>query len=137
MIDHSQPFLGVGWAFPPSFGSSGATVSMVSGVEDIHQCLQILLSTRLDERIMAEDFGCNLEDHLFEEVNQSLVNNLSNVITDAVLVHEPRIILDSVDVSEDSNTAGLLLIHLSYTVSGTNSRYNMVYPFYINEASGL
>ena len=128
-------FLGTGWAFPPTFIAGGSQVDMVSGVDDIHQSLQILLSTRLGERLMQESFGCDLTDILFEEIDQSMVNTLTNLISDAILYHEPRITLDELDVSPDQAEAGLLLITLSYTVSATNSRFNMVYPFYVNEAS--
>lgn len=127
-------FLGIGWSFPPSFSKGGTDVAMVSGVDDIHQSLQIILSTRLGERIMQEDFGCDLSVAIFEEVDQSLVNTLTNMISDAILYHEPRISLDKLDVSESSEEQGLLLIRLEYTVRSTNSRFNMVYPFYINEA---
>lgn len=128
-------FLGTGWAFPPTFIAGGNQVDMVSGVDDIHQSLQILLSTRLGERLMQESFGCDLTNLLFEEIDQSMVNTLTNLISDAILYFEPRITLDQIDVSPDQAEAGLLLITLSYTVSATNSRFNMVYPFYVNEAA--
>ncbi len=128
-------FLGTGWSFPPTFTPGGAEVELVSGTDDIHQSLQILLSTRLGERVMHEDFGCDLHYVLFEEIDQSLVNTLTSIISDAILYHEPRIILNQLDVSESQSQQGLLLISLNYTIRGTNSRFNMVYPFYINEAT--
>ena len=45
-----QGFLGRGWSFPPRFLAAGAEVGMVAGVDDVHQSLQILLTTRLGER---------------------------------------------------------------------------------------
>ena len=108
---------------------------MVTGVEDIRESLQILLSTRLGERVMQDEFGCELHSVLFEEVDQGLINTLISAISDAILYHEPRIKLDQLDVSESETEQGLLLISIDYTVKSTNSRFNMVYPFYINEAS--
>ena len=128
-------FLGSGWRFPPAFSAGGADVAMVSENEDIEQCLQILLATRLGERVMKDDFGCDLQDLLFEEIDQSLENNITSMVTDAILYHEPRIIMDDLVVSQNESQAGLLLISITYTVRTTNSRYNMVYPFYINEAA--
>jgi hypothetical protein len=128
-------FLGSGWSFPPSFSRGGAEVELVSGAEDIQQSLQILLSTRLGERVMQDDFGCDLHHVLFEEIDQGLVNTLTGLISDAILYHEPRISLDELDVSESATEPGLLLISLTYTIRSTNSRFNMVYPFYINEAA--
>jgi uncharacterized protein len=128
-------FLGTGWSFPPTFGHSGTEVAMVSGVEDIHQSLQILMSTRLGERVMQDEFGCALDSVVFEEVDQGLINSLNSRVSDAILYYEPRITLDNLDVSESAAQPGLLLIGIEYTVRSTNSRFNMVYPFYINEAT--
>lgn len=130
----NQSFLGTGWSFPPTFTRGGADVEMVSDIEDIHQSLQILLSTRVGERVMQEDFGCDLSSVLFAEVDQGLINDLNSLVSNAILYHEPRITLDNLDISESGSQAGLLLISIQYTVRGTNSRFNMVYPFYINEA---
>ena len=130
-----QSFLGTGWGFPPAFGRGGATVVMVSDNQDIEQSLQILLATRLGERVMQDTYGCDLHDMVFEEMDQVLVNNMTRTVSDAILFHEPRIVLDSLDVSESASIQGLLLISIGYTVRKTNSRFNMVYPFYLNEAS--
>jgi uncharacterized protein len=130
-----QSFLGRGWGFPPTFGVGGGAVEMVSGVDDIRQSLEILLATRLGERVMQDEFGCDLTTVLFEEIDQGLINSLTGLISDAILYHEPRIELDRLDISEDQAAEGLLLISLDYTVRNTNSRFNLVYPFYLNEAT--
>ena len=134
-MKQEQAFLGTGWNFPPTFHKGGADVEMVSGAEDIHQSLQILLSTRLGERVMQEDYGCDLSFVLFEEIDQGLLNSLNSLVSDAILYHEPRINMDNLDVSEDADEPGRLIIQIEYTIRGTNSRFNMVYPFYINEAT--
>ena len=134
-MPESQSFLGTGWSFPPTFAKGGSAVEMVSGTDDIRQSLEILLATRLGERVMQEEFGCDLTAVLFEELDQSLVNSLTSLISDAILYHEPRIELNRLDITEDQATEGLLLISLDYTVRNTNSRFNLVYPFYLNEAT--
>lgn len=130
-----QFFLGTGWSFPPEFSKGGAGVKTVSGSEDIHQSLQILLTTQLGERVMQDQFGCDLNRVLFEEINQGFVNMISNMISDAILYHEPRVKLDRLDVNTSESQQGLVLINMQYTVPSTNSRFNMVFPFYVNEAS--
>lgn len=131
----TQSFLGTGWRFPPSFTQNGAMVELVADHEDIVQSLQILLATSLGERLMQEDFGCDLKYLLFEEINQGLHNRITSMITDAILNFEPRINLEDIDVSQSESENGLLNISILYRVRKTNSRYNFVYPFYINEAS--
>ena len=128
-------FLGTGWHFPPSFTKSGEEVEMVSDADDIHQSLQILLSTSLAERVMQDAFGCDLNRILFEPIDQRLINTVTDLVSDSILYHEPRIKLDGLDLSESEGEPGLLLIGIEYTVRSTNSRYNMVFPFYLNEAT--
>lgn len=110
---------------------------MVAGAEDVHQSLQILLTTGLGERVMREDFGCDLDDFLFEELDQGLINAVSRQVSDAVVLHEPRIELEEVEVTERQAGGGgvLLLVQLRYRIRSTNSRYNLVYPFYLQEAA--
>ena len=59
---------------------------------------------------MQDDFGCDLTNVLFEEMDQDLINDLTSLISDAILYHEPRIRLDRLDVSESGTHPGLLLI---------------------------
>lgn len=128
-------FLGTGWSFPPTFTSGGTAVAMVAGAADIAQSLQILLATDLGERVMQEEFGCDLHSALFAEIDQDLLNTLHTLISDAILHHEPRIVLDELAIAESATQPGLVEISLAYTVRSTNSRFNWVYPFYINEAT--
>ena len=46
------PFLGTGWSFPPEFRLDQKDAKMISDEEDIESSLNILLSTRLGERVM-------------------------------------------------------------------------------------
>ncbi|EGY28535.1 Phage baseplate assembly protein W [Candidatus Regiella insecticola 5.15] len=132
---NDQAFLGQGWSFPPTFSQQGAVLELVSGEEDIRQSLRILLSTNLQERVMQPTYGCELSQFLFEEVTQGLIHRLQKIISDAVLYHEPRIRLDEVIIMP--HVEDLLLITLNYTLRTTNSRSNLVYPFYLTEATHL
>jgi phage baseplate assembly protein W len=131
-IDQND-FLGQGWQFPPTFSQGGRELGMVADAEDIQQSLHILLSTGLGERIMQENFGCDLQAVVFESISQRLINRINQQISDAIIYHEPRIKLEQVNVSVDSDDAGLLKISIIYSIRTTNSRFNLVYPFYLYE----
>lgn len=131
----NDSFLGTGWNFPPEFTNSGREVVMVSGADDVQQSLEILLGTRLEERILQEEFGCNLDQFVFEGMNSGLTNQLRNMITEAILYHEPRVKLNNVVLNLDNDHSGLLWIELDYTLPSSNTRFNMVYPFYLEEVS--
>lgn len=128
------PFLGTGWSFPPEFSEQGANIEMDSGPENVHKSIRILLETNLGERVMRQDFGCALDNYLFEPISDRLLNDLKHVVRSAIQKHEPRAKLENVDIDLDQTDGGLLYIKLLYTVKSTNSRFNMVFPFYLNEA---
>lgn len=134
---NNNTFLGTGWSFPPTFEKEAGHVKMVSEEEDILQSMQILFTTTVGERIMLYDYGCELSHYLFEEIDYDLLNNIKNTITNAIIVHEPRVNPEEVNVTESANQPGMLLISVRYTILATNTRYNMVFPFYINEATLL
>lgn len=134
-MENNEAFLGRGWSFPPEFYSSGAEVEMVAGEDDIRQSLSILLATATGERTMFSAYGCELTRFLFEEIDQSLVNGLRSIVTDSILNNEPRIQVDNVEVDQSASVSSLILISIDYTVRTTNNRYNLVYPFYLNEAN--
>jgi len=137
MAEIDKDFLGVGWSFPPEFHkqTNAFGVKMVSGEEDIAESLRILLSTVPGERIMQPTYGCGLHAMVFETINESTITELKDIIERSVLFFEPRITLESIDIDTDESLEGSLKIQLNYTVRKTNTRSNIVYPFYYLEGS--
>jgi phage baseplate assembly protein W len=131
-----KPYLGIGWSFPVSFEKKEG-VSMSYGDGDIGESLTILLSTIPGERIFRPEYGCNIRQWTFSRMNLSEKTRIANIIEMAILEGEPRIILESVDVKIKDEREGILWISIDYLVSRTNSRSNMVYPFYIREGTNL
>ena len=132
----STSFLGTGWGFPPAFDNHLEQVGMLSDADDVQSSLNILLSTRPGERVMEPNYGCNLDELLFEPLTTTLKTYITDLINMSILYFEPRITLNKVDISQSDDLEGLVLIQMDYTVKSTNSRYNYVYPFYKNELSG-
>ena len=133
-----QSFLGRGWSFPPHFSFNSGTLDMVDADEDINQSLQILLSTSLGERVLQPTYGCNLLDYQFEPVNSNLLAFLKNTVERAILYHEPRILLEDVTITPADSFdlfEGKIMIGIDYRIIETNSRFNFVFPFYLNEAN--
>ncbi len=139
MITSHNSFLGTGWSFPPTFDRESGQVEMVSDLADISQSLDILLSTSLGERVMVPDYGCNLDDYMFESLNNSLIGLIKHHVENAILFYEPRIIAEKVDVTSADSLdliEGRFTITVEYRIPETNSRYNYVYDYYLNEAAG-
>lgn len=133
----AKDFLGRGWAFPPSFSEQGEDVAMVADEEDIQQSLALLFATRPGERLMQESYGAALQEWLYAEVDPELLSSMSMAIEEAVLLHEPRIELLDLDISVHPKIDGAILIRIDYQIPTTNSRFNMVFPFYLQEATAV
>lgn len=140
-IDKS--FLGTGWSFPPRFhkhaahGSDGGALETVEGEDDIRESLLILLSTAPGERVMQPAFGCGLKLHVFDVINESSVTEIKDLIERAILFFEPRISTEKITVADDRIGDGLLTIDIEYRVRSTNTRSNIVYPFYFMEGTNV
>ena len=130
-------FLGTGWTFPPEFDKGTKRVKMLSDEDDIKSSLEVLLSTRLGERIMVPDYGCNLDELMFKPLNLTLKTYVIDLIKTAILYYEPRIDVNKILIDPTNELEGELLINIEYTVRATNSRKNMVFPFYKTEGSEL
>ncbi|WP_259070962.1 GPW/gp25 family protein [Mucilaginibacter sp. X4EP1] len=130
-------FLGTGWSFPPTFDNVNNTVVMTSDDVDIQLSLQILLATRTGERVMVPNYGCNLNEMVFEPITTTFKTYISEMIRTAILYYEPRIDLNAVTIDDSQSTSGVIIISVTYTVRTTNSRFNFVYPYYINEGTEI
>lgn len=137
IMNTKQSFLGRGWSFPPEFSKTNNTVVLTEDETDIEKSLQILLSTRPGERIMVPDYGCNLDELLFKPLNLTLKTYVIDLIKTAILYHEPRIDVERIRIEESTDNDGILLIYIDYLVRITNSRKNMVYPFYKAEGTEI
>jgi len=136
-MEESKSFLGRGWSFPPEFNRGAKAVKMLEDEVDIESSLEILLSTRLGERIMVPKYGCNLDELLFKPLNLTLKTYVVDLIKTAILYYEPRIDVTKIEIDPSDELNGVLLINVEYIIRTTNSRKNMVYPYYKEEGNEL
>lgn len=138
MADFQQDdFLGKGWGFPPTFVPALQGVEMTEKVEDINRSLQILLTTRVGERIMQPKYGCNMDEMVFEPLSTTTKTIIKDKIKTAILYFEPRIDVTAISMNTSNELEGEILIEIEYVVRATNSRFNFVFPYYINEGTEL
>lgn len=136
-MENKNSFLGTGWGFPPEFNKTAKHVLMTSNEEDIKKSLEILLTTRLGERIMVPNYGCNLDELLFKPLDRTLKTFVIELVKTAILYHEPRIDVIKIDISETDELEGKLLVKIEYLIRSTNSRRNVVFPFYKEEGTNI
>jgi Bacteriophage baseplate protein W len=130
-------FLGRGWSFPPDFTGPVTGVAMLEDDADVASSLQVLLSTTPGERVMQPLYGCNLSELVFENLDTRMKTLMADKVESAILYYEPRVKLDSVVLDDGRILEGIVLIQVTYTVKSTNSRFNFVYPYYIQEGTDI
>lgn len=129
-------FLGQGWSFPPTFTKGLNIVELVKAEEDIKQSLHIILSTTLGERVMLSDFGANLDQQVFEPMDAAFQPFVEGIIREAIVLYEPRINLDSVDVAGEQ-LEGRIELTVNFTIIANNTRSNIVFPYYLTEGTNV
>ena len=134
MVDES--YLGIGWAFPPAF-VDGFGAKMASAEEDIRQSLEILFSTMPEERIFNVEYGCPIHKWVFEKMDTSVKTLIADAINHSILYFEPRIEVEKTEVEIKDPLESILWINVEYRIRQTNSRSNIVYPFYFGEGTNL
>jgi len=94
------------------------------------------LGTAPGERVMRPDFGCGIHDLVFAVNSAGTAGRVASLVREALLRWEPRVDVLDVDAAADSAQPNLLLVKIDYQVRTTNSRFNLVYPFYLQRSAG-
>ena len=127
----SSDFLGLGWNFPIGLDHGGQVELAPDAEEGVRQSIWMILGTSRGERVMRPDFGCGIHDMVFGVNNAATANAVAGAVRDALAVWEPRIDVLDVYAVPDPSRPSLLTIEINYQVRSTNSRFNLVYPFYL------
>jgi uncharacterized protein len=141
MADNTQggqgwtSFIGTGWSFPPTFVPSTGQVAMTTDAPDIEASLAILLGTAIGERFLHPRYGLDLHSLLFEPMSTTMLTDLKDRVTMAILIYEARVQLIALDMDVSSLADGRVNLNIDYQIRGTNSRFNLVYPFYLTDGS--
>jgi phage baseplate assembly protein W len=133
----NRDFLGRGWSFPPDFTRQGIGVAMLEEEADVASSLEVLFSTTPGERVMQPLYGCNLSELMFETLDTRMKTLIADKVESAILYYESRVKLETVHIDDSRESEGVILITVVYVVKSTNSRFNFVYPYYINEGTDI
>lgn len=127
---HDATFIGRGFHWPLQVDHTGS-IRLTTTSEDVERSMQIVLMTAPGERVMRPRFGCTIWELLFEPVTPNLLGLISTAVYEALGQWEPRIEVENVQPVPDPHDHSLVRIHIDYRVRATNSRRNLVYPFYV------
>lgn len=126
-----KDFLGVGLSFP--LRTEKGKISWSEYEDSIKESILIILRTSRGERVMRPDFGCGLKELIFSPNDSSTASLVIYYVEEALKKWEPRIELLNVEASPDKEEGNCLNINVEYKIISTNTRYNLVYPFYLEK----
>ena len=128
----AKEFLGTGWKFPVRLDHNGKFM-LSTADEDIKEAIRIILKTVPGERVMQPEFGCGIDEYVFSEINISNLKLMEETVKKALLHYEPRIYVEEVKAKPADGENGLIMIDITYRITSTNDRDNLVHPFYLTE----
>jgi uncharacterized protein len=131
----SEGFLGTGWAFPVLPDPAGGLRYAV-GEDSIRDCLLVLLQTATGERVMRSGFGTTAPTLVFAPGSPANLRMLESSISDAVRSDEPRVELDSVVAEPTPGQENRVVVSVTYRVRRTNTKANLVFPYYLDSVGG-
>ncbi len=132
----SEDFIGTGWRFPIVPDDAGR-LGYASGEASIETCLRALLLTGLGERVMRPDLGTRAPDLVFAPGSTRNLHDLEDSIREAVTRFEPRVQLDDVRAETVPQDESRVTVSVVYRVRRTNTRANLVFPYYLGLTGGL
>ena len=104
----------------------------ISGLDLLLQDIQQLLLTIPGERVNRPDFGCNLRDQVWENMDAAQVNG-AGAIRQALENFEPRITILDVNSTSNYNT-GLITFNIQFIVNDSDRAVNLIFPFRVGTA---
>lgn len=126
----AKDFLGNGWRFPILPDESGG-LGYVAGDPNVEQSLQILLLTELGQRVMRPGFGNRAPKLVFSPGSVAYLRLIETSVREAVRDYEPRVVLEAVTAEADAEDATRITVSIAYRVRSTNTRQNLVFPYYL------
>jgi Bacteriophage baseplate protein W len=128
----ASPFLGRGLRFP-LLPDAGGSLGYLEGDENVEQSLRLLLLTAQGERVMRADFGTRAPQLVFAPGSVQFLRLLEDAVRVAVRDFEPRAevleVLAEVDPADPTHAT----VSLAYRVRRSNSRQNLVFPYYLGQ----
>jgi phage baseplate assembly protein W len=110
---------------------------MVEDEQDIEESLRILFGTARGERLFQPKYGLDMQELLFDSMSTTMRTLLEERVKINILIYEPRIEPLAIKVDSPDPHSGQLRIELEYRVRATNSRYNLVFPFYRSDSNEM
>ncbi|WP_062054080.1 GPW/gp25 family protein [Aquimarina longa] len=123
------------WSFPPKFDNRSGQIELVGDIDAIAQNLEIIVNTRLGERVLRSQFGSRTHELLFESITENMKTYMTQSLKESIELNEPRIDITDMRIDQPDVTIGKLSIHIVFEVIATKESQNLVLPYYLPNIS--
>jgi len=103
----------VGWPLLPLPDEHGQ-LNYPSLAESVRQAIRVILSTRPGEQLLHPEFGVGLQSYLSEPNTVALRRRIHDLVTDALINFEDRILLDRIEVNEVPDQPSFIRVEIAY-----------------------
>ena len=131
MSDRS--FLGAGMKFPPQIDPGTGRFAVSAREQSVRESVYLILMTNRGERWLEPGFGSQVTRYTFMDTSPTMMRLMSDELRELLLTQEPRISDVNIEINPEIRE-GCLLVDIRYTVAASNSRENIVFPFYLSAA---
>jgi phage baseplate assembly protein W len=94
-------------------------------IQAIKNSIRNIFTTKKGQKLLSPDFGCSLEQYLFEKVSEFGGNIIGNAIHDAIVQYEPRVDIVKIYVETQPYKTKDLKFSGKNLTSYTNSKVDM------------
>jgi phage baseplate assembly protein W len=99
----------------------------ISGLDLLLQDIQQLLLTIPGERVFRANYGCNLRNQIWENIDVAASEGAA-AIEESLDTYEPRITVQDVSAELNRNT-DLIIFRILFEINNTDTSVNLVFPF--------
>jgi len=138
-VDYPQ--VGRGWAFPPRWDvrsedeATSVELETTAGAEHVEEALVIILRTLVGSRVMRPRFGAGVDRYVFEPRTPEVCYRLADDVRRALMVGEPRVIIDSVTAVPAGAADERIDVSIEYRIDRHRRPESLVVPFFMAGAS--
>jgi hypothetical protein len=129
------PHVGIGWAFPVRWADDGVA-TVTDEEEQIRQAIRIVIRTNLGSRVMRPTYGADVERYVFAPRTDQVCFQLAFDVERALLLYEPRIIVDAVVATPAGEAEDRIDVSIDYRIDRHRRPSSLVLPFYLETQEG-
>tara|TARA_R110000851_G_scaffold333531_1_gene514909 strand:+ start:82282 stop:82647 length:366 start_codon:yes stop_codon:yes gene_type:complete len=115
-----------------SIGMNTSTGRAIEDVEHLRQSINQILGTRIGSRVKRRPFGSLFPELIDQPINEYTTIQLYAATATALIMHEPRLRLNSVQITIDSDNPGRAVLEIVGTalLNGRRGPISLSIPTY-------